>query len=743
MPYDILIWSAPRDAPGYIGAGDVITQYLEGGGRLMLSGQDVGFWDGGGSGSSWSPYYREYLKARFVDDVAPTRVLDGVGGDVLAGTTITIAGSGGADNQDYPDVISIVDTDAAAPIMAYRGDGCGGLRVGTCVDYRAVYLPFGFEAINDRIARRRVMGDVIDWLRAPLPAAGLEMEPVSQLRIGSPGSSVTHTVRVRHIGQSGPDDQVGLTLEGSSWPTELSDSSLTLSPCTSDTVTVSVTIPLTAAWDMHDVITLSAQSSLSMGLSVSATLDSKVPAPILLVDDDRWYDQQATYEAAMDDAELPYDLWENSPPERGGHQAGPSFKTLRQYPIVVWWTGYDWYAPVTVEEVEVLESYLDSGGRLFLSSQDFLYYHGDSSFRHSHLGVLTYTQDVTPTEVTVVPESPVSTSSDIWPLSFPSGYQNWSDGVVPGAGVSVAFRDQEQHGTGLTRRVGASATMFLSFPFEALPADVRPFVAGSAVGWLSWLGRTTFEADPRAVAAGATVSYTVTVRNDGPEPVTASVSNTLPPGLALEGDSIVGPGSYEPTQRRLSWRGGVGPAQPVTLTYRAQVVTTTPSAQVVVNPVRVSLEDHGIAFDRDANIVVDRPDLSVSSFACTPAVMPPGRTITCGLTLMNTGTADAPAAVARVRTPGRLTPVAGSLWIPGGETVWALEEDDITWSGPLPANSESRLTFQIAVPNTPVRRILYGVAFLEDGAGGRWERPTWLDVRPWEAHLPIMLKRNR
>ena len=743
MPYDILIWSAPRDAPGYIGAGDVITRYLESGGRLILSGQDVGFWDGGGSGSSWSSYYRDYLKTRFVDDDAPTRVLDGVDGDILAGSTITIAGPGGADNQDYPDVVSVFDTDAAAPVLTYREGGCGGVRVGTCVDYRAVYLPFGFEAINDRVSRHGLMESVIDWLSAPAPTTGLELEPPSQLRIGSSGSLVTHTVRVRHVGQGGSDDKIELTLKGPSWPTELSDSSLTLSPCASATVTVSVTIPLTAAWDMRDLVTLTAQSSLSPTHSVRAVLDSKVPAPILLVDDDRWYDQQTTYERAMRTAGLPYDLWENSPPERGGHQTGPSFEVLDQYPIVVWWTGYDWYAPVTDTEVGRLETYLDSGGRLFFSSQDFLYYHGDSSFRQRYLGVLTYTQDVTPTEVTAVTENPVVGGADTLMLNFPAGYRNWSDGLVPAPDVGVVFRDQERHGTALARRLGERATVFLSFPFEALSTDVHPAVMRDGVGWLSWLGPTTFEADPKAVTAGDTISYTLTVRNDGPEPVTASVSNTLPVELTLEGGSVAGPGSYEPTERRLSWRGLVEPARPVTVTYRAQVVTGTPAAQVVVNPVRISLEDHGIAFYRDADLVVDRPDLSASSFACTPAVMPPGRTITCGLTLINSGIADAQAAVARVRTPGRLTPVAGSLSTAGGERVWALEEDGITWTGPLPAKSESRLTFRLDIPNTPVRRTLYGVAFLEDGAGGRWERPTWLEVRPWEAHLPIVLKRSR
>jgi hypothetical protein len=41
---------------------------------------------------------------------------------------------------------------------------------------------------------------------------------------------------------------------------------------------------------------------------------------------------------------------------------------------------------------------------------------------------------------------------------------------------------------------------------------------------------------------------------------------------------------------------------------------------------------------------------------------------------------------------------------------------------------------------TPPVGIGYAVAFLEDGAGGQWERPTWVEVRPWRAYLPVVLK---
>ncbi|MCX7855201.1 MAG: hypothetical protein N2556_04355, partial [Anaerolineae bacterium] len=97
----------------------------------------------------------------------------------------------------------------------------------------------------------------------------------------------------------------------------------------------------------------------------------------------------------------------------------------------------------------------------------------------------------------------------------------------------------------------------------------------------------------------------------------------------------------------------------------------------------------------------------------------PGTAITCTLRLENVGPADALAATAEV---------TGTLFwkMPG---VW-------TWSGPLPAGGTIALTRTL----TPTVGIGYAVAFLEDGRGGRWERAAWVEVRPWRAYLPVVMK---
>ncbi len=46
--YDIVLWSSPSGSPGLVGAGGALSDYLDEGGRLLVSGQDVAYFDGGG-----------------------------------------------------------------------------------------------------------------------------------------------------------------------------------------------------------------------------------------------------------------------------------------------------------------------------------------------------------------------------------------------------------------------------------------------------------------------------------------------------------------------------------------------------------------------------------------------------------------------------------------------------------------------------------------------------------------------
>ena len=463
------------------------------------------------------------------------------------------------------------------------------------------------------------------------------------------------------------------------------------------------------------------------------------PVRILLVEDDRFYEQRERYEAGMEGAGLPYDTWQTCPAVGSCMDEHVELGLLQRYPIVVWWTGYDWFRPVSTDQRETLTSYLEGGGRLLLSAQDFLYYHHESDFSRVLLGVLTYTEDVTSTLVRGVPEDPIGWGLGPYELDYP--FPNGSDGVVPASGTRVILRDQNGYGAGVARREGDHATVFCPFPLEALPNDslARSRVMERAVGWLSWLGGSSFRADREAVAPGGVLTYTLRVANDGPLTTTASLSNSLPDELELVSDTLDGPATYDPLARRVSWVGLLGPGAVVTVTYRVTAVTGLSPSTPVTNTVRLGLEEQGIHFRRDAVVRVDAPDLSPAALWFSPSTVSTGGTVTGTLVLLNAGPADALTATVVNLLPAGAGLVSGSLVWQGGGVADVLS-GTVLWSGPLSAGGRVTVVYRLALPASAVPRLFYSVAFVEDGAGSAWERAAWVQVEPLRLHLPVVMR---
>jgi hypothetical protein len=214
----VIIWAAPYW--GYFGDSDVqqdIQAYLDAGGTLFITGQDIGYYAGSTS------FYQNYLHASYVQDDTNLYALSGIAGDPIGdGLTLGISGGDGANNQYYPDEINPIspavtvftyDTGATAALeepfkpsqprpqqgrepgagSASRpweeperqprleteaegeaspagviSSGTAGLRVDTGT-YRVVYFAFGFEGINSAGDRATAMERVVAWLRGALP----------------------------------------------------------------------------------------------------------------------------------------------------------------------------------------------------------------------------------------------------------------------------------------------------------------------------------------------------------------------------------------------------------------------------------------------------------------------------------------------------------------------------------------------------------------------------------------------
>jgi len=248
--------------------------------------------------------------------------------------------------------VGLRNADLGLPVARYQGDvrpsAWAGVYAGSCLPYRSALYAFGLEAIDTTAERAAVISRTLAAFAALSPTVGVALahqpHPNFDLPAALPGQTITHVVRVRHIGEAGGTDTFSLTLSGGGWPAQVTPRAVTLAPCNAAFVTVTIQVPLTATWDAHDALTLTATSIASPAASASVVLSHKTPAGILLVDDDRFFDKEDDYLDALAAYGNRADRWST----RGGDAAqGPPLDVLRMYPLVIWFNAYDWFSPLS------------------------------------------------------------------------------------------------------------------------------------------------------------------------------------------------------------------------------------------------------------------------------------------------------------------------------------------------------------------------------------------------------------
>jgi subtilisin family serine protease len=141
-----------------------LAQYLDGGGHLLLSGQNAARY----LSQTQNPFLAEYLNCVYTADSSNNFVVTGnAGNPIVNGMQFVILGSGGAQNQTSPDVIQV---QAPGEEMAkYGGTGTiRGAALHTTAHGKVVFLAFGFEAINDSVSsyyttRTTLMASILNW----------------------------------------------------------------------------------------------------------------------------------------------------------------------------------------------------------------------------------------------------------------------------------------------------------------------------------------------------------------------------------------------------------------------------------------------------------------------------------------------------------------------------------------------------------------------------------------------------
>jgi uncharacterized repeat protein (TIGR01451 family) len=729
--YEITIWSAPLDAPGLIGAGRVISEYLGVGGSLLLTGQDIGYWDGGLSGVTWHPYYARYLKAVPVSDNAGRSDIIGAPQLALEGLQLPINGPDSAKNQLTPDLIDRNDSRAAAFMAHYLEGGGAGLGVKVCQSYRAAYLAAGLEGLGDRSSRAEAMDRIVGWLASPPPLLDAELYPPRQAAVWLHDRYITYTLELLNTGAE--TDRFTLELSPSKWDTTAWDGdfstpiaeTMDLAPCQTQTLGVRVEVPVDVRWNASDVVTLTARSKSDPSLFMEATFSSKAPAPVLLVDDRRWYDVLDQYRLALDADAVPYDVWAvNSSPY--GSSSGPSLERLQRYPVVIWFTAYDWYATLTSTDEEQLSGYLDGGGRLLLSSQDYLYTSGFTPFARDYLGVDGYTEALTATQVFGAAGSPIGDGLDIAHLTYP--YRNWSDALHATEQAQPALWGQHAQPVALTLNQAPWKTAFFSFPLETLPERDLAGVISRTVGWLSPLGDSVLSVDRSAAADGEELAYTLLARNTGPALLSqVVVSNTLPAHTSLVPGTLKGPATYDPTVRRLTWAGAIAPGGQVEIRYRLLLDSRLPEGVTIRNIAHLA-DESGLALNRIAETRVNAPDLSHSTMLASAQTTVPGAPLVYTIHLSNTGTRSAQVKLTDP-VPQNTEYQPGSAWASTGTLTDSAEL--VSWTGTMAPGELVTLEIPVDPAFSSAASYILNRATLSDGWGQSQvlEAYTWVEVR--------------
>ena len=181
--FESVIWLTGNDFTTTLGTADIaeLSAYLDGGGRLFITGQDIGYDIG------TTPFYANYLHAAYVqDDVNLGGVIGVATSAVGFGFTFEIKGGTGANNQAYPSEINPIASATAAFVYdpsvpaaaatandvvkngvspeAITSSGTAGLTFDNGT-YKLVYFAFGFEAIADAATRTALMDRILDWLQ--------------------------------------------------------------------------------------------------------------------------------------------------------------------------------------------------------------------------------------------------------------------------------------------------------------------------------------------------------------------------------------------------------------------------------------------------------------------------------------------------------------------------------------------------------------------------------------------------
>jgi uncharacterized repeat protein (TIGR01451 family) len=291
-PYDVVIWAHTTGSPGSNGSatGDLLQSYLDGGGKLILSGQNIGYWDD--SRNRNREFYRNYLHASFQQNTAtgPGGTVSGRG--FLTGLSLTL---NEAAQYSYPNTAIGFSPDGvlpyaghAYPILMYdTTNTAAALAIDPCGDqnHRAVYLSVGYENLGPRAYDRppeyaELLDRSIQWVIGSKQTHDVALSIYPTQQVGQPGATTTYDLTVANSGATA--NIYDLALSGNTWPARILsgtnpvDQTIEIPPCSSQALIVEVDIPDLAGTGAQDNLNVTATSQTHPAASDRASATTTV-----------------------------------------------------------------------------------------------------------------------------------------------------------------------------------------------------------------------------------------------------------------------------------------------------------------------------------------------------------------------------------------------------------------------------------------------------------------------------------
>ncbi|MEJ5308970.1 MAG: M14 family zinc carboxypeptidase [Anaerolineae bacterium] len=428
--------------------------------------------------------------------------------------------------------------------------------------------------------------------------------------------------------------------------------------------------------------------TITAGTRVAHTIRLQPKPALLVVDDDVGANYETYFLSALDALGIPYARWTVAT------QSSPTIQVLSPYAVVLWFTGDDALNSLTRAEQITLVSYLNAGGRLFVTGQNIGMdiKNDNGAFFRDVLHAAFVQDNAGVTETTGLSFYHGITAT----LTGGDGANNQTspDVIAPYDAAATPVFTYTTGAAGLAVDDGARRLIYLAFGVEGA-ADGATRAAILRDG-LAWLGLSQPPArlelaltpQPTRVWPGIPITYTLTVLNDSLLRMTDGVLTlTLPSSVTVLSHS---PAATSVTPGMLIWRD---------LTSDAEAVQTFTWTVLIPDGTDLdTFSSHVIAF---WPALTSPAELALSTAVAAPYDLElspplsyrtalPGATVSHYLTVTNIGTL--PATVALTTTPsvwpvqivpaqmilpfGSAAPVTVSVTIP--ESGTALLEAPLT-----------------------------------------------------------------